>query len=172
MFIIVISIFSSHLTQCRITLYTYKSFESIHPSGHRYGHLTVPLFSHCLGINLEHGFISILQFPYQHKTDKNRITYLIIYLDRFNIQITRPQGKLFLIHKRIHPVKTCSLESSFILTKENHNTSFIRLLRKISRQHQYKCQNKHKQYRNSQPNNFLQQIKVQKSQCRQHHQIK
>ena len=83
--------------------------------------------SHRLGINLEDSLVGILQLPYQHHTNHNRITCLVIHLDRFGIEVAHTKRKLLLTDKRIQPIITGCCKSATIFTEEKQYASLTRL---------------------------------------------
>ena len=136
LFVVVVSILPGYLPESGIALYTDKIFESIHPFGYCYTCLTILfIISHRLCIDFKHRFVSIFQFPNQHKSYQDRIADFVVYFDWLNIQIAGTQRKFLFVHEWIYPIKPCLRECAFVFSKKYHDPGFVRLLGNISGKH-------------------------------------
>ena len=67
-----------------------------------------------------------LYLPYKHQTDHDRVTHLVIHLDRVGIQVACTKGNLLHAHERIHPPESFLQEVAAVFSEEHHYPCLIR----------------------------------------------
>ena len=92
--VVIIGIFASHLAQGGIALNLYEVLKCLHHPCHICSyHISIlrGVAGDGLRVNLEHGLVCVFQLPHQHKTNHHGITRLVVHLDRFGVEVTRPE---------------------------------------------------------------------------------
>ena len=80
-----------------------------------------------LAVNLEESLVGVFQLPDEHHSYHDRITGLVIDLDRFRIKVAGTEADALLAHERIDPVETGAGERTTVFSEEYECLSLIRL---------------------------------------------
>src|SRR5690606_2015590 len=72
-------------------------------------------------VDVKRGLIRVVYLPHYDYAHFNRITHLVIYLDRFTVKIAGTQRNEFLAKERIDPVETVLLYRAFVVAEKNQH---------------------------------------------------
>ena len=83
----------------------------------------------CTGrsVDLEYSLIDTLALdtPYEHQTDQDRVTCLVVHLNRIDIEVTGTHRDALLGHKGVYPPETRLVERTAVLTEEQQHASLV-----------------------------------------------